>query len=51
MIFERAQKYQQEYVKAEREVIEAKRAAKKDDSFFVPEQPKLAFVVRIKGYV
>ncbi|KAF1977362.1 60S ribosomal protein L7 [Bimuria novae-zelandiae CBS 107.79] len=49
VIFERAQKYQQEYVKAERDIIEAKRKAKKDDSFFVPAEPKLAFVIRIKG--
>ena len=40
-----------EYRKAERDLIEAKRAAKKDNSFFVPAEPKLAFVVRIKGYV
>ncbi|EAT86244.2 hypothetical protein HBH56_027890 [Parastagonospora nodorum] len=48
-IFKRAEKYHQEYVKAERDVIEAKRAAKRDNSFYVPAEPKLAFVVRIKG--
>ncbi|KAF2024809.1 60S ribosomal protein L7 [Setomelanomma holmii] len=48
-IFKRAEKYHQEYVKAERDVIEAKRAAKKENSFFVPAESKLAFVVRIKG--
>ncbi|KAF2690083.1 60s ribosomal protein-like protein l7 [Lentithecium fluviatile CBS 122367] len=49
VIFERAQKYTEEYRKAERDVIEAKRDAKRNDSFFVPAENKLAFVVRIKG--
>lgn len=49
VIFERAQKYNEEYRKAERDVIEAKREAKRNDSFFVPAQEKLVFVVRIKG--
>ncbi|KAF2642737.1 60S ribosomal protein L7 [Massarina eburnea CBS 473.64] len=49
VISERAQKYTEEYRKAERDVIEAKRAAKQNDSFYVPAEPKLAFVVRIKG--
>ncbi|KAF1956969.1 60s ribosomal protein-like protein l7 [Byssothecium circinans] len=49
VIFERAQKYTEEYRKAERDVIEAKRTAKQNDSFYVPAEPKLVFVVRIKG--
>lgn len=49
VIKERAAKYNQEYVKAERDIIEAKRAAKRDNSFYVPAEAKLAFVVRIKG--
>merc|ERR1712029_455370 len=49
VIAERAQKYTEEYRKAERDVIEAKRKAKQNDSFYVPAEPKLAFVVRIKG--
>jgi large subunit ribosomal protein L7e len=49
VIFERAQKYTEEYRKAERDVVEAKRDAKRNDSFFVPAENKLAFVVRIKG--
>ncbi|KAF2874614.1 60s ribosomal protein-like protein l7 [Massariosphaeria phaeospora] len=49
VIFERAQKYTEEYRKAERDVIEAKRAAKRDNSFFVPAEPKLVFAIRIKG--
>ncbi|KAF2659936.1 60s ribosomal protein-like protein l7 [Lophiostoma macrostomum CBS 122681] len=49
VIFDRAQKYNEEYRKQERDLIEAKRAAKKDNSFFVNAEPKLIFVVRIKG--
>ncbi|KAF1845175.1 60s ribosomal protein-like protein l7 [Cucurbitaria berberidis CBS 394.84] len=48
-LFKRAEKYNQEYVKAQRDVIEAKRAAKKDNSLFVPAENRLVFVVRIKG--
>jgi large subunit ribosomal protein L7e len=38
-----------EYRDAEREKIRLSREAKKTDSLFVPTEPKLAFVVRIKG--
>ncbi|KAJ4371332.1 60S ribosomal protein L7 [Neocucurbitaria cava] len=48
-LFKRAEKYNQEYVKAQRDVIEAKRAAKKDNALFVPAENRLVFVVRIKG--
>jgi large subunit ribosomal protein L7e len=33
----------------QREKIRLTREAKKSDSFYVPAEPKLAFVVRIKG--
>jgi len=33
----------------QREKVRLSRAAKSNDSFYVPEEPKLAFVVRIKG--
>ncbi|KAF2704621.1 60s ribosomal protein-like protein l7 [Pleomassaria siparia CBS 279.74] len=49
VIFERAQKYTAEYAKAERDVVEAKRAARRDSSFFVPAESKLVFAIRIKG--
>lgn len=39
----------QEYRQAEREEIRLKRAAKVAGDFYVPAQPKLAFVIRIKG--
>ncbi|KAF2654509.1 60s ribosomal protein-like protein l7 [Lophiostoma macrostomum CBS 122681] len=48
-IFTRAEKYVKEYRDAEREKVRLSRAAKKDNSFYVPGEPKLAFVVRIKG--
>lgn len=40
-----------EYREAEREKIRLARDAKKEGSFYVPAQPKLVFVVRIKGFV
>ncbi|TGZ84292.1 60S ribosomal protein L7 [Ascodesmis nigricans] len=49
VIFKRAEKYVKEYRDAEREQIRLAREAKKDGSFYVPAQPKLVFVVRIKG--
>lgn len=38
-----------EYRDAERERVRMAREAKKSDSLYVPAEPKLAFVVRIKG--
>jgi large subunit ribosomal protein L7e len=38
-----------EYRDADRERIRLSREAKKTESFYVPAEPKLAFVVRIKG--
>ncbi|EOA82968.1 uncharacterized protein SETTUDRAFT_43752 [Exserohilum turcica Et28A] len=49
VIFTRAEKYVKEYRDAERERIRLAREAKKSESLYVPEEPKLAFVVRIKG--
>lgn len=49
VIFTRAEKYVKEYRDAERERIRLSREAKKSESLYVPEEPKLAFVVRIKG--
>jgi large subunit ribosomal protein L7e len=48
-IFTRAEAYAKEYSQAERQVIKNKRDARKHGNFFVPEQPKLAFVMRIRG--
>ncbi|KAI4655500.1 60S ribosomal protein L7 [Alternaria ventricosa] len=49
VIFTRAEKYVKEYRDAERERVRLSREAKKSDSLHVPAEPKLAFVVRIKG--
>ncbi|CAI9635993.1 60s ribosomal protein l7 [Alternaria burnsii] len=49
VIFTRAEKYVKEYRDAERERVRIAREAKKSDSLYVPAEPKLAFVVRIKG--
>jgi large subunit ribosomal protein L7e len=38
-----------EYRDADRERIRLSREAKKSDSFYVPAESRLAFVVRIKG--
>jgi len=49
VIFKRAEAYVKEYRDAEREKIRLFRLAKQDTSFYVPAEPKLVFVVRIKG--
>lgn len=49
VIFEKTGAYEKEYYEAERSIIEKKRAAKADGSLYVPPEPKLIFVVRIKG--
>jgi len=48
-IFKRAESYVKEYRDAEREKIRLARTAKQEGSFYVAAEPKLAFVVRIKG--
>ncbi|OQO01296.1 60S ribosomal protein L7 [Cryoendolithus antarcticus] len=48
-IFKRAESYVKEYRDAEREKIRLHRVAKQEGSYFVPAEPKLVFVVRIKG--
>jgi len=49
VIFKRAESYVKEYRDAEREKIRLARVAKQEGSYYVPAEPKLAFVVRIKG--
>ena len=51
VIFKRAESYVQEYRDAEREKIRLTRLSKQDGTYYVPGEPKLVFVVRIKGYV
>ncbi|KAI9683097.1 MAG: 60S ribosomal protein L7 [Trizodia sp. TS-e1964] len=49
VIFKRAEKYVKEYRDAELEKIRLARLSKQEGSFYVPAEPKLAFVIRIKG--
>lgn len=51
VIFKRAESYVKEYRDAEREKIRLARLSKQDGSYYVPAEPKLVFVLRIKGYV
>jgi len=49
VIFKRAESYVKEYRDAEREKIRLSRLSRQKGSFYVEEQPKLVFVIRIKG--
>lgn len=45
----KAAKYNKEYRKAARLEVEQKRTARKSGHFYVPDQPRLAFVIRLRG--
>jgi large subunit ribosomal protein L7e len=45
----RAERYHSEYVREEKRAINMKRQAKATGSIYVPDEPKLAFVIRIRG--
>lgn len=49
--FKNAEKYVKEYRDAELDEIKKRREAKDAGNFYVPAEPKLAFVVRIRGIV
>lgn len=49
LIFKRAEKYAQEYRSEERDLIRFRRMASNKGNVFVPAQPKLAVVLRIRG--
>merc|ERR1712121_284015 len=49
VIFKRAEKYVKEDRAKERDEIRLARIAKKAGNFYVPAEPKLAFVIRIRG--
>lgn len=49
VIFKRAEQYVKEYKAAEREQIRLRRLAKSKGDFFVPTEPRVAFVVRLRG--
>ena len=44
-----AQKFNEEYKAKDKAVVDQKRAAKAEGSFYVDEQPKVAFAIRIMG--
>ena len=44
-----AEKYHKEYTAADAALVKAKRDAKAAGSFYVEGEPKVAFVIRIKG--
>jgi large subunit ribosomal protein L7e len=46
-----AKKYDDEYAAAQKEAVDNRRKAKKEGGFFVPAEPKLALVIRIRGTI
>lgn len=51
LIFKKAESYVREYRKGERALVNARRQAKDGNNFYLEPEPKLAFVIRIRGYV
>jgi 60S ribosomal protein uL30 len=49
LVFKRAEKYVIEYRRKEKDEIRLRRLARKNDNFYVPAEPKVAFVIRIRG--
>ncbi|EEB06509.1 60S ribosomal protein L7 [Schizosaccharomyces japonicus yFS275] len=49
LIAKRTEAYDAEYRKAEREQIDLARKARAEGNYYVPDEPKLAFVIRIRG--
>jgi len=49
VIFKRAESYVKEYLAKEKDEVRLRREAKANNSFYVPAEAKLAFVIRIKG--
>lgn len=45
----RAERYTRTYLKLQRTVIDQAREAKKAGNIYIPERPKVALVVRIRG--
>jgi len=48
-VLKSAKSYVAEYRSKERDLIRAKRQAKNNGNFYVPAEPKVAFVIRIRG--
>ncbi|KAK0423619.1 hypothetical protein QR680_008239 [Steinernema hermaphroditum] len=49
VVFKRAEQYVREYREAEKTAVRLQREARTAGNFYVPDEPKLAFVVRIRG--
>jgi len=49
VVFKRAEKYVKEYRAKEQDAVRLARLAKRSGNFHVPAEPKLAFVIRIRG--
>ena len=49
VIFKRAESYTKEYRTKVADELRLRRMAKKSGSFYVPAEPKLLFVIRIRG--
>merc|ERR1712212_1215445 len=49
LIFKRAEKYVREYRAKENDLLRLRRQAKKNGNYYVEPEPKLAFVIRIRG--
>jgi len=47
--FKRAESYIKQYREEEQSLVTLKRAARKEGTFYVPEEPKLIFVMRLRG--
>jgi hypothetical protein len=48
-VFKRAEQYVKEYRQRERDEIRLRREAKKNGNYYIPDEPRLALVVRIRG--
>jgi len=49
LIFKRAERYMREYRAKEHDLLRLRRQARKNGNFYVEAEPKLAFVLRIRG--
>jgi 60S ribosomal protein uL30 len=49
VIFKRAEQYVKEYRRQQADDVRLRRLAKKSGTFYVPAEPKLLFVIRIRG--
>jgi large subunit ribosomal protein L7e len=49
LLFKKAEQYVKEYRQEEKDLIRLKRIAKNSGNFYYPGEPKVAFVIRIRG--